>query len=88
MDLDSERFDVVGTVSATREVGKIELDLIPALIQSHRHRADERFHTGRALVVGSAEATPYVFVVKYLYLEREVFLELKKMVRQKWYLHS
>ena len=42
VDLNTERLDVVGTVRAAREVAQVELDLVPALVQAHRHRADER----------------------------------------------
>ncbi len=51
MDLDSEGLDVAGSVSSAGEVGEVELDLVPALIQPHRHRANKRFHSGRALRV-------------------------------------
>lgn len=32
------------TISAASEIRKVELDLVPPLIQSHRHRANERLH--------------------------------------------
>lgn len=40
---------VLLTVSAASEIRKVELDLVPALIKSHRHRADERLHSRRGL---------------------------------------
>ena len=43
VNLHAQRFYVVCAISAAREVGEVELDLVPALIQSHRHSADERF---------------------------------------------
>jgi hypothetical protein len=49
MDLDTKCFDVVGAVRTAGEVTKVELDLVPALIKAHRHRADERLHSRRAL---------------------------------------
>ena len=49
MDLDSERLDIVGSICSAGEVGQVELDLVPALVESHRHRADERFHTSCGL---------------------------------------
>ena len=42
VDLDAEGLDVVRPVCAPREVREVELDLVPALVQAHRHRADER----------------------------------------------
>lgn len=49
MDLDSKRLDVVGPICSAGEVGQVELDLVPAFIESHRHRTDERFHTSCGL---------------------------------------
>ena len=51
MDLYSESFDVAGSVGSAGEIGEVELDLIPALVQSHRHRANKRFHSGRTLSI-------------------------------------
>ena len=51
MDLDSECLDVAGSVGSASEVGEVELDLVPALVQPHRHRANKRFHSGRALTI-------------------------------------
>lgn len=46
------------------------------LIQAHRHSADERLHTGGALVVGSPESSANVLIVQHLHLKREVLLEV------------
>eukprot|EP01139_Manchomonas_bermudensis_P020767 Amastigsp_a679711_122.p3 type:complete len:132 gc:universal Amastigsp_a679711_122:548-943(+) len=51
VNLDPERFDVVGAVGAARKVREIELDLVPALVELHGHRANERLDAGRGLVV-------------------------------------
>ena len=45
VDLDAERLDVVSTIRTAREVTKVELNLVPALIQAHRHSADKRLHS-------------------------------------------
>ena len=42
-----EGLDVVGTVGTTSEIGQVELNLVPALVQSHGHGTDEGLHTGR-----------------------------------------
>ncbi len=47
MDLNAQGLNVVGTVGATSEIGQVELNLIPALVKSHGHGADEGLHTGR-----------------------------------------
>ena len=59
--------NVVGAVGATREVGQVELDLVPAGVQSHRQHAAERVHARRALVVARAEPAPDVLVVQDLH---------------------
>merc|ERR1719146_248473 len=56
VDLHAQRLDVVRAVGAAREVREVELDLVPALVEAHRHRADERLDARRGLVVGGAEA--------------------------------
>ncbi len=76
MDLHSQGLDVVRTVGSAGEVTQVELNLVPALIQSHGHGADEGLHSGRALVVRRAETTYNVLVVQYLYLEGEVLFQL------------
>ncbi len=65
-DLNPQGLDVVGPVGAAREVGQVELNLVPAVVQAHRHRADERLDARRALVVTRAEAAPHVLVVQHL----------------------
>jgi len=59
--------NVVGAVGATREVGQVELDLVPAGVQFHRQHAAERVHARRALVVARAEPAPDVLVVQDLH---------------------
>ena len=49
VDLDPQRLHVVGAVRAPGEVRQVELDLVPALVQPHRHRADKRLHPGGGL---------------------------------------
>jgi hypothetical protein len=74
--LHAQRLLVVGAVGAARELGQVELDLVPAVIQPHRHRADERLHPGGGQVVAGAEAAPHVLVVQHQHLEREELLHV------------
>jgi len=76
MDLDPQSLDVVGPVGAPGEIGQVELDLVPPVVQSHGHGADERLHPRRRLVVGRAEPPSHVLVVQYLHFEGEVLLEV------------
>ena len=71
-----EGLNIVGTVGTTGEIGQVELDLVPAFIQSHGHGADERLDTGGGLVVGSSESASNVLVIENLDFESEVFLQL------------
>ena len=71
-----EGLNIVGTVSSSGEIRQVELDLIPALIESHGHCADERLDTSGRLIVGSSESTTHVLVIEYLDLEGEVLLQV------------
>ena len=51
VDLDPQRLHVVGAVRAPGEVRQVKLDLVPAFVQPHRHRADKRLHPGGGLQV-------------------------------------
>ena len=76
MDLNSKSLYVVGTISSPCEIGQVELNLIPALIQSHGHCANKRLYSGGRLIVRGSESSSYALVIKYLYLESEVFLQV------------
>lgn len=71
-----EGLDVVGTVGTTSEIGQVELNLVPSLIESHGHSADERLDTGGGLVVGGSESASDVLVIQHLHFEGEVLLQL------------
>lgn len=71
-----ESLNVVGSVGSSCEIGQVELNLIPSLVESHGHGANERLHTGGRLIVGGSETTANVLVVKHLHLESEIFLQL------------
>jgi hypothetical protein len=76
MDLAPQGLDVVRPVGTTGEVGEVELDLVPALVQTHGHRADEGLHASGTLIVGGPEAPTNVLVVQHHHLEGEVFLQV------------
>ena len=69
-----KRLDVVSTVSSSREIGQVKLNLVPSLIKSHWHSADERLYTRCTLIVRSSESPAHALVVKDLNLEGEIFL--------------
>eukprot|EP00401_Gymnodinium_catenatum_P042891 CAMPEP_0117483530 /NCGR_PEP_ID=MMETSP0784-20121206/13984_1 /TAXON_ID=39447 /ORGANISM="" /LENGTH=218 /DNA_ID=CAMNT_0005278063 /DNA_START=53 /DNA_END=709 /DNA_ORIENTATION=- len=76
VNLHAQGLNVVRPVGTPREVRQIELDLVPTLVQTHGHRADEGLDTGGALVVRRAETASDLLVVQDLDLEREVLLEI------------
>jgi len=77
MNLYPERLDVVRTVGSTCEVREVELNLVPAIVETHGHCADERLYACLCLVVRGSESATNVLVIQDLYLEREVFFELE-----------
>lgn len=84
MDLYAECLDVVCSVRSPGEVAQIELDLVPAFIQSHWHGANERFHSCCGLVVGCAEPSPDVLVIEHLHFECEVLFEVLDDHDEEW----
>jgi len=76
MDLDSEGLDVVGTIGTAGEVRKVELNLVPAIVQSHGHGADEGLDSCRALVVACSEAPSHILVIQHLNFKCKVFLQV------------
>lgn len=58
---------VIGAVGAFNKVRQIELHLIPALVQAHRHRADKRLDTGLHLEVAGAETPSDALVIHDLH---------------------
>ena len=49
--LNSECLNVVCSVSSAGKVGEVELDLVPAIVQPHRHGTNEGLHPRGGLVV-------------------------------------
>ena len=52
------------------------MNLIPSLVESHRHGANEWLHTGGGLIVGGSESASHVLVIVDLHLEGEVLLQV------------
>lgn len=55
-NLGTSRVRVMLTISAASEIRKVELDLVPTLIKSHRHRADKRLHARCRLEMRNRES--------------------------------
>lgn len=65
-DLYTQSLDVVGSVRSPSEVGQVELNLVPSIIQPHWHGADEGLHARRALVVARSESSPDILIIQHL----------------------
>ena len=86
MDLDSillisiknlpQCLNIIGSVRSSSKIWQVELNLIPAFIESHRHSANKRFDSGCALIVGCAESAPHILVVEHLHLKCEILLQV------------
>jgi len=68
--------NIICSVSTSGEIRQVELNLVPTLIKSHGHGANEWFDTGGALIVGGAETSADILVVEDLHFEGEVLLQL------------
>lgn len=71
-----ERFDVVSTICSSCKIREIELNLVPALIQSHWHSTNKWLHSSSALIVRGSEPSSHILVIEDLDFEGEVFLQL------------
>ena len=68
--------DVVGSVGSSSEIRQVKLNLVPSLIKSHGHGADEWLDTSCALVVRCSESSAHALVIEDLDFESEIFLKL------------
>lgn len=76
VDLYSQSLNIVGTVGSPGEIRQVELNLVPSLIESHWHCANEWLYTSRWLVVWGSESTSHLLVIQHLHFESEVFLQV------------
>ena len=88
VNLHSESLDVVGAVCSAGKIRKVELDLIPALIQPHGHCANEGLNACCRLVVGGAEPAAHILVIKNLHLKSEVLLQVLNDHHEEWKLDA
>lgn len=72
----SKGLNVIWSIGSPCEIGKVELNLVPAFIQPHGHCAYKRFHSCCWLIIWSSESTPHILVVQDLYFEGEIFFKL------------
>ncbi len=68
--------DIVASVSPSSKVRKVKLNLVPTLIQPHRHSANKRLYSCCRLVIRSSESSANVLIVKHLHFEGKIFFKL------------
>jgi len=73
---DTQSLYIIGPIGPASKVRKVELDLIPTLIESHGHGAYEWLYTSGGLVIRCSKSPSHVFVVQDLHFESEVFFKL------------
>lgn len=53
------------------------LNLIPPLVESHRHRTDEGLHSSGPLIIGGSESPTDTLIVQDGHFKGEVLLQLQ-----------
>ena len=56
------------------------MDLIPAVVESHGHGANEGLHPRRRLIIARPESTPHVLVIQHLNGDQECLIRRVDMV--------
>jgi hypothetical protein len=64
------------TVGPLCKFCQVELYLIPAIIQAHRHRADEVFHSCLRLIIACTKTAPHILIVQNRDLKTKISLEV------------
>ena len=59
-------YHIVCSISSTSEIRQIELNLVPAIIQTHWHCTDKWFDSGSTLVVWGSESSPDILIIQNL----------------------
>jgi len=88
MNLHSQCLDVVCAICTPGEIRQVELNLIPAIVQTHGHRANKWFDSRRRLVVGCSETPINILVIQHHYFECEVLFQIFNDHDQKWQLYA
>lgn len=64
------------------------MNLIPAFVKTHGHRADEGLDSGRGLVIRGSESSSNSLIVKDRDFKREIFSHVFDDHHKKWKLDS
>jgi len=87
MNLHPQRLDVICAVRPFCQISKVQLDVVPAIVEFQRHRADIWLHPCDRLKIWCSKSTSDILVIQNLDLKREVFLKIFHNNSQKWKLN-
>jgi len=76
MNLNPCSFNIASSISPSSKVTQVDLNLIPAIIQTQRHGAVEGTDPSAGLEVAGAEPPSEVFIIQDFHLESEVALQI------------
>jgi hypothetical protein len=76
VNLNPNSLHVVRSVGPASEIGQIELNLVPAFVQTHRHGANKRLHSRCGLIIRGSKPPLYTFIIENLYLKREILVKI------------
>lgn len=76
MDLHSQCFYITRPIGTACEVCQVELNLVPAFIQTHWHSTDEGLYPSCALEVARAEAPTNILVIQNLNFKCKILLHI------------
>lgn len=76
VDLNSKRFYIGRPVGSFGEIGEVELNLVPSLVQPHWHRADKWLYSGVGLIITGSKPPFHTFVVQNLNFKCEILLHV------------
>ena len=63
--------NIVCPISSASEISQVELDLVPTVVQPHRHSTYERLDTCCGLIVRGPEPPPDILIIKDLRRKRK-----------------
>jgi len=84
MNLNPGSLHIASSIGPASKVAKVDLNLIPSIIQTQRHGAVEGPDASTALKVAGAEPPPKVFIIQDLHLEGKVALEILDHEDKEW----
>lgn len=76
VDLHTKCLNVIGCIRSSCEIRQVELNLVPAFIESHGHGTDKWLDSGRWLIIRSSESSTHILVIEHLHFEGVILLQV------------